>query len=196
MPTVTPAGQTLLFASPSPAAPAVPLLTDAADPAALDMDIDVGPVPWPADLNSLGHITVGGLFIQWYLAELYRCDYDIMTNSVKKHYNMCKKTVQYCKLFLPGGVVINNRPYGTVDFENWSSRLHQLAADLETKMKHFLEERPVNVKERNRSITMFVSPTYKRLATVEKRQKAINSTLQTLVLPLQTPPVVDLAWSC
>jgi ATP-dependent protease Clp ATPase subunit len=102
--------------------------------------------------------------------------------------------IKYCKLFLPGGTIIAKKPSVDSEWEAWKDHIQNLAIGMEQKVKIFLSGRVTGQEKRNRPISVHVSPTYKRIVQEEKLQASANSTLHCIILPLQFPSVVDLAW--
>jgi hypothetical protein len=149
---------------------------------------------WPVDLHTLSNITIGSLFIRWYTEELYDA---VATERLhKQHKSKCACTVEYCKMFLPGGSVIERKPNTVRELDVWRKHLNSWAQMIEMKVAMFINKwRSIwsdgAVVRRNRISTLNVSATQKKLQQIWDDP---TSTFASKMEP-QVPTVIDNASS-
>lgn len=106
---------------------------------------------------------------------------------------MCGKLVEYCKLFLPGGSVIAKKPQDSSALIVWRQQLTQWGQMLDDKVHTFAVDSSAvlntRIPKRNRDSKPYVTPSYKRLTTVDKTHRASGGVKARA--PQQVPEVVD-----
>lgn len=147
----------------------------------------LAPAVWSNDLDSLGKITVGGLFKRWYIDKMYK--FNPHEKSKKQSLHMCKMVVDYCKLFLPSGSVITEQPSNSSDIAAWNLQMNAWSDMLEERVPAFAAayapcRQPM---KRKRSKTSFVTPNYKRLTEIDHK---VDGGIQRY-LGVQAVPVID-----
>jgi len=147
---------------------------------------------WPDDMTkTLASITVGSLFSRWYVDELHKC----MPQSPKdrQKFNMCAKLVEFCKYFLPGGSVIEEKPSKATEFIAWSTKLIDWGKMMDVDVHAFAEdgtlEKRTTLRKRKRLSLPVLSATYKRLTQLDDNAGFVKSSVA--ALRPQTPSVID-----
>lgn len=147
--------------------------------------------PWPKDLLSLTHVTIGSLFTRWYTDELYNCAYK--TAKERQTFNMCGKTIEFCKLFLPGGSVISKKPSEASALIEWRQRLTHWGQLLDDKVHKFATESRDNsvatAGKRKRGCLPVVAASYKRLTKLDTDFSAVGGVRGRVAV--QVPEVID-----